>query len=209
MGICLARRPFMATRTRRRWSARVMRTSDALDLEHGVFTKRSPRAVARSLKRSAERSSRRKSAPFRSAMSMLNFHINRGGKNLSASQRKVLEGAKGELRKLYGRKGRRRIRPQRNRGSAQRRARRPQREAGDRHRPFESAPRWRAGRPQRRQGPQGRRSPHPRPARFRAMPARLPARSGPDRSRGGGRPPRAICARHRRRAIAQRRRRRT
>src|SRR5258707_5069054 len=95
----------MATRAkRRRWSARVMRTSDALDLEHGVFTKRSPRAVARSLKRSAERSRRRKSAPFRSAMSMLNFHINRGGKNLSASQRKVLDAAKGELRQLYGRK---------------------------------------------------------------------------------------------------------
>ena len=81
-----------------------MRTSDALDLEHGVFTKRSPRAVARSLKRSAERSRRRKSAPFRSAMSMLNFHVNRGGKNLSASQRKVLDAAKRELRNLYGRK---------------------------------------------------------------------------------------------------------
>jgi hypothetical protein len=80
-----------------------MRTSDALDLEHGVFTKRSPGAVARSLKRSAERSRRRKSAPFRSAMSMLNFHINRGGKGLSVTQRKVLERAKDELRKLYGR----------------------------------------------------------------------------------------------------------
>jgi hypothetical protein len=80
-----------------------MRTSNALDLERGVFTKRSPRAVALSLKRSAERSRRRKSAPFRSAMSMLNFHLNRGGKGLSASQRKVLERAKGELRELYGR----------------------------------------------------------------------------------------------------------
>jgi hypothetical protein len=89
-------------RTQSRWSARVMRTSNALDLEHGVFTKRSPRAVALSLKRSAERSKRRKSAPFRSAMSMLNFHINRGGKGLSASQRKVLDRAKGELRRLYG-----------------------------------------------------------------------------------------------------------
>jgi hypothetical protein len=79
-----------------------MRTSNALDLEHGVFTKRSARAVALSLKRSAERSKRRKSAPFRSAMSMLNFHINRGGKGLSASQRKVLDRAKGELRSLYG-----------------------------------------------------------------------------------------------------------
>jgi hypothetical protein len=88
--------------TQKRWSARVMRTSDALDLERGVFTKRSPRAVAQSLKRSAERSRRRKSAPFRSAMSMLNFHINRGGKGLSAGQRRVLERAKGELRRLYG-----------------------------------------------------------------------------------------------------------
>ena len=87
----------------RRWSSRVMRTSDALDLERGVFTRRSPRAIAQSLKRSAEHSKRRKSTPFRSAMSMLNFHINRGGKGLSASQRRVLEQAKGELRKLYGR----------------------------------------------------------------------------------------------------------
>jgi hypothetical protein len=80
-----------------------MRTSNALDLERRVFTKRSPRAIAQSLKRSAERSKRRKSAPFRSAMSMLNFHINRGGKGLSKSQRVVLERAKRELRKLYGR----------------------------------------------------------------------------------------------------------
>lgn len=79
-----------------------MQKSSALDLERRVFTKRSPRAVALSLKRSAERSKRRKSAPFRSAMSMLNFHINRGGKGLPASQRKVLERAKDELRKLYG-----------------------------------------------------------------------------------------------------------
>jgi hypothetical protein len=91
-------------RTQSRWSARVMRTSNALDLERGVFTKRSPRAVALSLKRSAERSKRRKSVPFRSAMSMLNFHINRGGKGLSAFQRRVLTQAKDELRTLYGRK---------------------------------------------------------------------------------------------------------
>jgi hypothetical protein len=89
-----------------------MRTSNALDLEHGVFTKRSPRAVALSLKRSAERSKRRKSAPFRSAMSMLSFHINRGGKGLSASQRRVLERAKGELRRLYARKTHGRTRTQ-------------------------------------------------------------------------------------------------
>jgi len=81
-----------------------MRTSNALDLERGVFTQRSPRAIARSLKRSAERSKRRKSAPFRSAMSMLNFHINRAGKSLSRSQRERLDRAKRELRKLYGRK---------------------------------------------------------------------------------------------------------
>lgn len=80
-----------------------MQTSDALDLERGVFTKRSPRAIAQSLKRSAERSRRRKSTPFRSAMSMLNFYINRGGEGLSRSQRQVLERAKAELRKLYGR----------------------------------------------------------------------------------------------------------
>ena len=93
----------MAKRARR-WSARVMRTSDALDLEQGVFKKRSARGVARSLKRSAEASHRRKSAPFRSAMSMLNFHINRAGNGLSRNRRAVLERAKDELRQLYGRK---------------------------------------------------------------------------------------------------------
>ena len=90
------------TQTPKRWSAHVMRTSNALDLEHGVFKKRSAREIARSLKRSADRSRRRKSAPFRSAMSMLNFHINRGGKGLSPAQRRVLERAKGELRRLFG-----------------------------------------------------------------------------------------------------------
>ena len=93
----------MAKRARR-WSARVMRTSNALDLERGVFTKRSARGIARSLKRSAETSHRRKSAPFRSAMSMLNFHINRAGKGLTRTRRAVLERAKDELRQLYGRK---------------------------------------------------------------------------------------------------------
>ena len=81
-----------------------MRTSNALDLKRGIFTQRSPRAVARSLKRSAERSHRRKSAPFRSAMSMLNFEINRAGRGLSRSRRSILERAKDELRTLYGRK---------------------------------------------------------------------------------------------------------
>lgn len=92
-----------------------MRTSNALDLEKRVFTKRSPRAVALSLKRSAERSKRRKSAPFRSAMSMLNFHINRAGRGMSSSQRKVLERAKDELRSLYGRKPAGRPHPRRRR----------------------------------------------------------------------------------------------
>jgi hypothetical protein len=87
----------------RKWSRRVMQTSDALDLERGVFKKDSPRAIAASLKRSAEKSSRRKAAPFRSAMSMLVFYENRGGKNLSAADRKKLEKAKDELRQLYGR----------------------------------------------------------------------------------------------------------
>ena len=88
---------------KKKWSAGVMRRSNALDLQKGVFTRRTPRAVALSLKRSAEHSKRRKSAPFRSAMSMLNFEINRAGKNLSKSRRQVLERAKDELRKLYGR----------------------------------------------------------------------------------------------------------
>ncbi len=87
-----------------RWSQRVTRESDALDLERGVFSKRSAKEIARSLKRSADASSRRKSPPFRSAMSMLVFFINRAGKQLSPSRRQVLERAKAELRRLYGRK---------------------------------------------------------------------------------------------------------
>jgi len=88
--------------TTNRWSRKVTETSDALDLEHGVFTK-SPREIARSLKRSAERSRRRKSDSYRSAMSMLTFYINRAGKQLSKSDRARLERAKDELRRLYGR----------------------------------------------------------------------------------------------------------
>jgi hypothetical protein len=80
-----------------------MQRSDALDLESGVFTRKSPRAIALSLKRSAESSRRRKSAPFRSAMSMLNFHINRSGKSLSPERRRVLDRAKQELRAAFGR----------------------------------------------------------------------------------------------------------
>lgn len=89
----------------RKWSGRVTATSDALDLKHNVFKQRSATAIARSLKRSAERSHRRKSDPYRSAMSMLVFYINRAGKNLSASRRRVLENAKGELRKAFGKAG--------------------------------------------------------------------------------------------------------
>ncbi len=85
----------------RRWSARVPRTSDALTLEKGVFQSNSPRKIALSLKRSAERSRRRKAGPYQSAMSMLNFYINRGGKNLSLDKRKVLQRAKAELRKAF------------------------------------------------------------------------------------------------------------
>jgi Protein of unknown function (DUF3175) len=87
----------------RRWSARVTRESDALDLDRGVFTKRDPKRIAASLKRSGERSHRRKADPYRSALSMLTFYINRAGKNLPASRRKTLQRAKGELRKQFGR----------------------------------------------------------------------------------------------------------
>ena len=86
----------------KRWSQHVTETSDALTLDRGVFSKGSPRAIARSLKRSAEHSRRRKSSPYRSAMSMLTFYINRGGKGLSAARKKKLEKAKDELRALYG-----------------------------------------------------------------------------------------------------------
>jgi Protein of unknown function (DUF3175) len=87
----------------RKWSAKVMERSDALDLEQGVFTKSDPKAIALSLKRSAEQSTRRKAEPFRSAMSMLNFFINRGGKNLPKKQQETLEKAKDELRIAFGR----------------------------------------------------------------------------------------------------------
>lgn len=85
----------------RKWSAAVMKRSDALDLEEGVFTKGSAKEIAASLKRSAMRSKRRKGTPFQSAMSMLNFHINRAGKTLTATQKSRLERAKEELRKLF------------------------------------------------------------------------------------------------------------
>jgi uncharacterized protein DUF3175 len=93
----------MATPKRKRWSQRVTEKSDALDLERGVFTKGDPKGIARSLKRSAERSNRRKADPFRSAMSMLTFYINRAGTTLPRTDRSRLEAAKDELRALFGR----------------------------------------------------------------------------------------------------------
>jgi hypothetical protein len=94
----------MATeRTDRKWSADVTEHSDALDLEDKVFESADPKHIAQSLKRSAERSHRRKGAPFQSAMSMLTFYINRAGKNLPEDQKTILERAKDELRAAFGR----------------------------------------------------------------------------------------------------------
>jgi hypothetical protein len=86
-----------------RWTQDVTKTSNALDLEPNVFAQDNPKSMARSLKRSAERSKRRKSKPFRSVMSMLNFYINRAGRNLPKERLEHLEAAKDELRELYGR----------------------------------------------------------------------------------------------------------
>jgi hypothetical protein len=91
-------------RPTRKWSACVTERSDAMSLEDSVFKQRSPVAIARSLKRSAERSRRRKAPPFRSAMSILNFYINRAGKNLSAARLRTLESAKDKLREAFGRR---------------------------------------------------------------------------------------------------------
>src|SRR5579872_2882287 len=98
-----SRRKSPSRNKNRYWSSRVTRESNALDLDRGVFKLEDPRAIARSLKRSADRSRRRKSEPYRSAMSMLVFYINRAGKNIPARQRKRLEAAKEELRVLYHR----------------------------------------------------------------------------------------------------------
>ena len=87
----------------RKWSAKVTEESHALELEEGVFTWHDPKRIARSLKRSADASTERKATPLRSAMSMLVFYINRAGKNLDDEQRRVLELAKHELRRLYHR----------------------------------------------------------------------------------------------------------
>src|ERR1700740_3545 len=87
----------------KRWSQRVTQESDALDLKRGVFTLRDPKRIAASLKRSAERSSRRKTGAYRSALSMLTFYINRAGKNLPKTQRDRLQRAKNELKRAFGR----------------------------------------------------------------------------------------------------------
>jgi hypothetical protein len=90
-------------KTGRRWSQRITERSNALDLDRGVFTLKDPKKIALSLKRSAERSRRRKAEPYRSAMSMLSFYINRAGKDLPPAQRMRLETAKDELRRAFGR----------------------------------------------------------------------------------------------------------
>jgi hypothetical protein len=92
-----------ARKSGRRWSAAVTRNSNALDLSGGVFTWKDPKRIAASLKRSAERSRRRKADPYRSALSMLTFYLNRAGKNLPAARRRTLQRAKDELRKQFGR----------------------------------------------------------------------------------------------------------
>lgn len=92
-----------AIMAKRKWSQDVTEHSDALDLQAGVFALDDPAEIARSLKRSAEHSSRRKAEPYRSAMSMLTFYINRAGKDLPPERHKILEAAKSELRRLYNR----------------------------------------------------------------------------------------------------------
>jgi hypothetical protein len=87
---------------KKKWSQRVTETSNALDLETGVFSWDDPRRIAASLKESADRSTRRKTDPFRSAMSMLNFYINRAGQNLPPGRHRILEAAKDELREAFG-----------------------------------------------------------------------------------------------------------
>jgi hypothetical protein len=99
----MAQRRTTRASTTRRWSSRVTRESDALDLKRRVFTWRDPKRIARSLKRSAEHSRRRKGTAYQSAMSMLNFYINRAGRQLPAERRSVLSRAKVELRRIYGR----------------------------------------------------------------------------------------------------------
>jgi Protein of unknown function (DUF3175) len=98
-----ARKTIARKKTPKRWSQRVTRESDALDLKRGVFTLKDPKKIAASLKRSAERSSRRKAGAYRSALSMLTFYINRAGRTLPPTQRDRLQRAKVELRRAFGR----------------------------------------------------------------------------------------------------------
>jgi hypothetical protein len=107
----------------RKWSANVTRNSNALDLDENIFKSDDPAEIARSLERSAEESRRRKSTPFRSAMSMLTFYINRAGRNLNAGRKKTLEAAKNELRRDFEREER--LRARRETSSAKRRSRAP------------------------------------------------------------------------------------
>ncbi len=102
-GTARARKTAGARRSVRRWSQRVTQESNALDLETGVFTRKSPSEIAASLKRSAMRSKRRKASAYRSALSMLIFYINRAGKNLPPARKRTLERAKEELRHQFGR----------------------------------------------------------------------------------------------------------
>lgn len=97
----IAKKKAASKATPHRWSHHVMETSDALDLESNIFKSTSARRIAASLKRSAESSRRRKGTPFQSAMSMLNFYINRAGHNLPERQKQVLTNAKTELRRLF------------------------------------------------------------------------------------------------------------
>jgi hypothetical protein len=102
-GLADVRATMASGRRGKQWSNRVTRESNALDLDHGVFTWKSPKRIAASLKRSAEHSKRRKAEPYRSAMSMLTFYINRAGRHLPSERRKVLKRAKEELRRQFGR----------------------------------------------------------------------------------------------------------
>jgi hypothetical protein len=98
----MSKTPKKSSKTRR-WSAEVTKHSNALDLKRGIFKGKNPHGIAVSLKRSAERSKRRKGTPYQSAMSMLNFYINRAGKNLPQRQKQILEHTKDELREVFGR----------------------------------------------------------------------------------------------------------
>lgn len=97
--------PHRRVRKPRKWSAHVTQTSDAMDLRKNVFRLSDPKRIARSVKRSAQQSKRRKGTPYQSAMSMLNFYINRAGKNLTPAKKAKLEKAKDELKALFHRTG--------------------------------------------------------------------------------------------------------